>query len=45
MAAVALAISGGGALRSFETTVLMSVDDTLEALRKAEEIKYRPPGA
>ena len=45
MAAVALAISGGGALRSFETTVLMSVDETLEALRKAEEIKYRPPGA
>jgi uncharacterized protein with GYD domain len=45
MAAVALAISGGGALRSFETTVLMSVDDTLGALRKAEEIKYRPPGA
>jgi uncharacterized protein with GYD domain len=45
MAAVALAISGGGALRSFETTVLMSVDDTVEALRKAEEIKYRPPGA
>jgi uncharacterized protein with GYD domain len=45
MAAVALAISGGGALRSFETTVLMSVDETLEALRKAEEIKYRPPGS
>jgi uncharacterized protein with GYD domain len=45
MAAVALAISGGGALRSLETTVLMSVDETLEALRKAEEIKYRPPGA
>ncbi|MDD1475443.1 GYD domain-containing protein [Arthrobacter sp. H16F315] len=45
MAAVALAISGGGALGSFETTVLLSVEDTLEALRKAEEIKYRPPGA
>ncbi len=45
MAAVALAINGGGALRSIETTVLMSVDETIEALRKAEEIKYRPPGA
>lgn len=44
MAAVALAISGGGALSSFETTVLMSVEDTLEALRRAEQIKYRPPG-
>ncbi|WP_066288245.1 GYD domain-containing protein [Arthrobacter sp. B6] len=45
MAAVALAISGGGALSSFETTVLMSVEETMEALRKAGEIKYRPPGS
>ena len=45
MAAVALAISGGGALSSFETTVLMSVEDTMEALQKAGEIKYRPPGS
>jgi hypothetical protein len=45
MAAVALAISGGGALSSFDTTVLLSVDETLEALRKAEQIKYRRPGA
>lgn len=44
MAAVALAISGGGALSSLETTVLLSVEETMEALRKAEEIKYRPPG-
>ena len=45
MAAVALAISGGGALSSFETTVLLSVDETMDALRKAERIKYRVPGA
>ena len=45
MAAVALAISGGGALSSFETTLLLSVDETIEALRKAEQIKYRAPGA
>ena len=44
MAAVVLAISGGGALSSRETTVLMSVEDTLKALRRAEQIKYRPPG-
>lgn len=44
MAAVALAIGGGGALSSFETTVLLSVDDTLAALRKAGEIGYRAPG-
>ena len=45
MAAVALALSGGGALSSIETTVLLSVDETLEALRRADQVKYRPPGA
>ena len=44
MAAVALAISGGGALGSFESTVLLTVEETLDALRKADEIRYRPPG-
>jgi uncharacterized protein with GYD domain len=44
MAAVAVAISGGGALRSFETTVLLTVEETLEAMRKAEQIRYRAPG-
>ena len=45
MAAVALAISAGGALSSLETTVLLSVEETLDALRKAEQVRYRPPGA
>ena len=45
MAAVALAISSGGALSSLETTVLLTVEDTLAALRKAGEVGYRPPGA
>ena len=45
MAAVALAISSGGALSSFETTVLLTVDETLDALRKAKQVGYRPPGA
>ncbi|MEX0851504.1 MAG: GYD domain-containing protein, partial [Gaiellaceae bacterium] len=45
MAAVALAISGGGALSAFETTVLLTVDETLEALRKAEVVSYQLPGA
>jgi uncharacterized protein with GYD domain len=44
MAAVALAIGGGGALRSIETTVLLTIDETLEALRKAAQINYRAPG-
>jgi uncharacterized protein with GYD domain len=45
MASVALAISAGGALSSLETTVLMTVDETLDALRKAEQVQYRQPGA
>ena len=45
MAATALAIGAGGALASMETTVLMTVEDTLAALKKASSIKYRPPGA
>ena len=45
MAAVALAIGGGGALSSFETTVLMTVDETIEALGKAGQIRYRAPAA
>ncbi len=45
MAAVALAIAGGGALSSIETTVLVSINETIEALQKAKEIQYRPPGS
>jgi uncharacterized protein with GYD domain len=45
MAAVALAIAGGGALRSYETTVLLPVEELMDALRKAKQIQYRPPGA
>ena len=45
MAAVALAISAGGALGSFETTVLLTVDETLEALRRAGQVRYRAPGS
>ena len=45
MAAVAVAIGAGGALSSFETTVLLSVDETLAALEKAQSIKYKAPGS
>jgi uncharacterized protein with GYD domain len=45
MAGVALAISAGGALSSLETTVLLTVEETIAALRKAEQISYRKPGA
>ena len=45
MAAVALALSGGGALSSLDTTVLLTVDETIEAMRKVEQVRYRPPGS
>jgi uncharacterized protein with GYD domain len=45
MAAVALAIGAGGALGSFETTVLLTVEETMDALRRAGQVRYRPPGA
>lgn len=44
MAAVAIAISGGGALSKFETTELLTVEETLTALGRVETIRYRPPG-
>jgi len=45
MAAVALAISGGGALSKFETTPLLTVEETIEAMRKSRDVSYRSPGA
>ena len=44
MAAVAAALCGGGAISSLETTVLLTVEDTIDALRKAGEVRYRAPG-
>src|SRR6187431_343921 len=41
MAAVSLAISGGGALSSFETTVLLTVEESMDALHRAGEIRYQ----
>jgi uncharacterized protein with GYD domain len=45
MAAVALAIGGGGALSKIETIPLLTVEETLEALGRAQSIGYRKPGA
>ena len=44
MAGAVLAIAAGGALASVETTVLMTVEETLDALTKGKGIGYRPPG-
>jgi uncharacterized protein with GYD domain len=45
MAAVSVAIGSGGAVSAIETTVLITVEEALEALRRAADVKYRPPGA
>jgi len=45
MAAVALAITGGGALSALDTAVLLTVDETMDALRTAAQVQYQAPGA
>jgi uncharacterized protein with GYD domain len=43
--ALALAVAGSGAAKSSKTTVLMSVEEGIEAMRKASGAGYRPPGS
>ena len=45
MAAVAIAIGGGGALSKIETTPLLTVEETMKALDRARTVGYRAPGA
>ncbi len=45
MAAVTVALAAGGALSPLETTVLMSVEETMEAMERAQQVRYRPPGS
>jgi len=45
MAAVAIAICGGGALSKCETIPLLTVEETLDALGRARAVAYQPPGA
>ena len=44
VAGAVLAIAAGGALSSVQTTVLMTVEETMEALAKGKGIRYRRPG-
>ncbi len=44
-AALVLAGAGSGALKALKTTVLMSVEDGIEAMRRASGTGYRPPGS
>jgi uncharacterized protein with GYD domain len=42
---LAIAITSSGAFRKFETHVLMTQDDLLEALGRAGAVEYAAPGA
>lgn len=44
-AAFSVGIAAAGSLRSAETTVLLTVEETIEMLKKAQGLPYRPPGA
>jgi len=44
-AGIAIAINASGAFRKFETTVLMTQDELLNALKKAQDVAYVAPGA
>ena len=44
-AAFSVGISAGGSLRSAETTVLLTVEETMAMLEQARGLPYRPPGA
>jgi uncharacterized protein with GYD domain len=44
MSALALAAAAGGAIKTAKTTVLMSIEDGIEAMRRASGAGYRPPG-
>ena len=43
-AAFSVGIAAGGSLRAAETTVLLTVEETIEMLGKAQSLPYRPPG-
>lgn len=43
MSALSMAVLAAGAIKDIKTTVLMSVDEAMEAMRKASSIGYRPP--
>ncbi len=45
VSAVLLAAAGGGATKALKTTVLMSTEEGLEAMRRAGGTGYRPPGS
>ena len=44
MAAISMAVTASGAFKAFKTTVLISMEEAVEAMRKAGTLPYQPPG-
>ena len=44
MAALSMAVTATGTFSAFKTTVLMPMNEAVEAMRKAGTINYRTPG-
>jgi uncharacterized protein with GYD domain len=42
-ASLSMAIAAGGAVKAFKTTPLLTVEEGMEAFRKAGSVEYRPP--
>jgi uncharacterized protein with GYD domain len=42
-AAFSIAVSAGGAVRAVKTTPLMSVEEGMDAMRRAGQVGYKPP--
>lgn len=43
-AAFSMAVSSSGAIKAFKTTPLLTIDESLEAMRTAAGAGYQPPG-
>ena len=44
MASLSMAVSSSGAAEAFKTTVLLTPEEGMEAMRKASTLGYRAPG-
>ncbi|MBN1134149.1 MAG: GYD domain-containing protein [Methanosarcinaceae archaeon] len=42
-AALSMAVFGGGAVKAFKTTPLLSLNEGIDAMKKASELGYQPP--
>ena len=44
-ASIAMAVGASGAISSLKTTVLVSMEEAMDAMRPASGVDYRSPGA